>query len=277
MARGKKNNEEAMQARLQNSVEIAEQLGLHNASYDVKTKAHIILEAADKVQSSICALADSIKIDGFNEAKDILGEQIMLTKPFFLELVEIRRKALFDDSVEWSASKDKEVVKIEDGTKWAATMDATRKKVYEEAARNNGNITRMLSNDAEIDVNETDLPMIDLPDEFVELLDSCAKTRQKINTELWPQMAKYHDCFTVECEAEDWEFHDIMRWWHYRKGGYPTEGSKPYLWAILDKFQYAFRQCNKYGLDFCEGYLERFGLDVQISGPVQDNAYEWDL
>ena len=49
MARGKKNNEEAMQARLQNSVEIAEQLGLHSASYDIKTKARIILEAADKM------------------------------------------------------------------------------------------------------------------------------------------------------------------------------------------------------------------------------------
>ena len=277
MARGKKNNEEAMQARLQNSVEIAEQLGLHSASYDIKTKARIILEAADKIQEQICAAADSIKIEGFEQAKEILGDTVMLTKPFFLELVDIRRKAIFDQSPEWNENKDKQLPKIEEGTKWTATMDATRKKVYEDIAEHNGRITKLLSNDAEIDVNEANLPMIDAPEEFLELLDDCAATRQRINTELWPQMAKYHDCFTVECEAEDWEFHDIMRWWHYRKGGYPTEGSKPYLWAILDKFQYAFRQCNKYGLDFCDSYLERFGLDVQISGPVQDNAYEWDL
>lgn len=276
MARKKKNDEDQRHQMLIDSQEIGEQLGL-TMQMSKHELANKILKAADSLQSEICEKADSIKVDGFKQFKDMLADTVLVTKGFFFELVDIRRKAMYGE-LDFDKLTE-QTGKIDEGTQWAAKHDEMRKQLLASLRANNGEFDKVLTTAAEADITvETDDAFMQWPDDVKELIDDCAKTRQLINTQLWPKMSKYANAFAVWCDAEPWEFHDLIRWYHYRAGGYPTAGSKPYLWAILDKFQYAIRQCREYGLDFADGYLERFGIEVNIkTDKPDDNAYIWDL
>lgn len=277
MARKKKNDELNRQQILANADSIANQLGL-TLDMSVKECAAKILTSADKVMDDICIKSDSIKIDAYKEFEELMADTVLTTKPFFFELVDIRRKAMYGElDTDKLQSKNAE---LDEGTEWTAKHNEMRKQLIGAFVNNNGEFSKVLTSAVEADstVEITEDSFIDWPEDVIVLVDDCAKIRQFINTVLWPKIQMHADAFSVYCEAEAWEFSFILQMWHYRNGGYPSKGSKPKMWEIIDKFQYALRQCRKYGLDFADGYLDRFGLEVNITKEQpSDSAYIWDL
>lgn len=277
MARKKQNPDDERHAMLQDSEAIGNQLMLTSAM-SIAERSRLIFSAADKLMTEICLAADSIKIDGFKQFEEGFADSVLVTKPFFFDVVDIRRKAIYGeldtDKLQEQANK------TDEGTEWTAKHNEMRKLLLAQLVKTDGEFTTILTTSAEADTNvhSDEADFIEWPEDIKKLIDECAKTRQHINKVLWPSMDKYANAFAIWCEADKWEFHDLLKWWHYRQGGYPKEGSKPKAWELIDKFQYMLRQSRKYGFDFIDGYLDRFGLDIDvIKEKPDDNAYIWDL
>ena len=277
MAR-KKNLEAERNRMLQNSSEIAELIKL-DPNADIKTKANLILSEADKTMTEICEKADSIKIDGWSEVAELLADTTLIDKWWFLELVDVRKDIMLGKSREEIA--EKKLTGIEDLSDRLAKQAIMKKQFYQDMQNQTNEFSKLAFADIEID-NPTDAQLDDndymqLPDDVKSIIDNCAKTRNYINTILWPRLDKFADCFAIECQAEPWEFHDLLKWYHYRQGGYPLPGSAPKLWSIINKFQYAMRQMDRFGIDFGRQYCERAGLQFEFVHECRDEFHNWDL
>ena len=278
MAR-KKNNPEAQRAQmLANSSEIAELINLDH-KMSIKEKANFILEEADKTMTEICNKADSIKIDGWNQVAEILAETTLMDKRWFLELVEIRKDIMLGKSQEEIADKYK--TGVSDQIDWLSRQAIMKKQFYEDMSNKDSAFSKLAISEIDVDnPTETELDessYLELPEEVKTIIEDCAKTRNYINTVLWPKLRKFADCFAIECQAESWEFYDLLKWFHYRQGGYPLPGSAPKLWDIINKFQYALRQMDKYGIEFGRQYCERAGLKFEFVHECKDSFHNWDL
>lgn len=278
MAR-KKNNPEAQRAQmLANSSEIAELINLDH-KMSIKEKANFILEEADKTMTKICNKADSIKIDGWNQVAEILAETTLMDKRWFLELVEIRKDIMLGKSQEEIADKYK--TGVSDQIDWLSRQAIMKKQFYEDMSNKDSAFSKLAISEIDVDnPTETELDessYLELPEEVKTIIEDCAKTRNYINTVLWPRLYKFADCFAIECQAEPWEFHDLLKWYHYRQGGYPLPGSAPKLWSIINKFQYAMRQMDRFGIDFGRQYCERAGLQFEFVHECEDSFHNWDL
>lgn len=278
MAR-KKNNPEAQRAQmLANSSEIAELINLDH-KMSIKEKANFILEEADKTMTEICNKADSIKIDGWNQVAEILAEITLMDKRWFLELVEIRKDIMLGKSQEEIADKYK--TGVNDQIDWLSRQAIMKKQFYEDMSNKDSAFSKLAISEIDVDnPTETELDessYLELPEEVKTIIEDCAKTRNYINTVLWPRLDKFADCFAIECQAEPWEFHDLLKWYHYRQGGYPLPGSAPKLWSIINKFQYAMRQMDRFGIDFGSQYCERAGLQFEFVHECEDSFHNWDL
>lgn len=278
MAR-KKNNPEAQRAQmLANSSEIAELINLDH-KMSIKEKANFILEEADKTMTEICNKADSIKIDGWNQVAEILAETTLMDKRWFLELVEIRKDIMLGKSQEEIADKYK--TGVSDQIDWLSRQAIMKKQFYEDMSNKDSAFSKLAISEIDVDnPTETELDessYLELPEEVKTIIEDCAKTRNCINTVLWPRLHKFADCFAIECQAESWEFYDLLKWFHYRQGGYPLPGSAPKLWDIINKFQYALRQMDKYGIEFGRQYCERAGLQFEFVHECEDSFHNWDL
>lgn len=278
MAR-KKNNPEAQRAQmLANSSEIAELINLDH-KMSIKEKANFILEEADKTMTEICNKADSIKIDGWNQVAEILAETTLMDKRWFLELVEIRKDIMLGKSQEEIADKYK--TGVSDQIDWLSRQAIMKKQFYEDMSNKDSAFSKLAISEIDVDnPTETELDessYLELPEEVKTIIEDCAKTRNYINTVLWPRLHKFADCFAIECQAESWEFYDLLKWFHYRQGGYPLPGSAPKLWDIINKFQYALRQMDKYGIEFGRQYCERAGLKFEFVHECEDSFHNWDL
>lgn len=274
MARKKKNEERQRQQMIEDANHIADQLGL-DKSADIKVCAKQIIEAADQVMKEICEKSDSIKIDGWQQVKEHMAETVLIDKGLFFELVEVRCCVLNGNSI----SFDKQLPKIDDGFDWTIKHAEMQRRLYKELERTQGDLTKVLTNaiEPEVEAEIDESQYIEWPNEVKQIIDDCAKTRNYINGVLWPRLAKFANAFAIYCQAETWEFYDILKWYHYRQGDYPSKGNAPKLWDIINKFQYAMRQMDKYGFDFGREYCKRAGLNFDFEHECMDSFFEWDL
>jgi hypothetical protein len=253
-----------------NAAHIANQLSL-TANMAIIEKSNIILESANKIQGTICKMADSIKIDAYEQVKNELGELIPFTKPLFFELVNMRKVALFGDK---PIDVDETMHKIESGNEWINKHDTLRKYMHEHAT--DGKAIKLLTNESQIDTSELSTDFIEVPETITTVIEQCAIARHELDTEVWPQLHMHRDCFCIECDASPWEFDDLLKYHYYRSGGYPSPNSPPKLWHIIGTFKYAYDLCNKFELDFINEYCKRFGLEIKSTASLP-NVNDWDI
>ncbi|MCK9574700.1 MAG: hypothetical protein WC979_00060 [Candidatus Pacearchaeota archaeon] len=256
----------------ENAEEVVELTQLNSVPRSTVQKAQVLLESANAVLTEICEGSDSIKIDAWAEIKELLEENVSITKPFFFELVNIRRKKLFGD-----LEIDKDLLeKMDADALTSAKKSATRKHLYTDMQTNDDKINRLLSLDTNVTVTEGEPEYFPMDKRITSLLDECATTRQRLNATLWPLMKKHHDAYVVECNGDPKEFWQMLQYFHYRTGGYPNEKTPPKLWSVVDKYKTALDLCAKFEYDLCEQWNKRFGLQV-VSTEKQSNWQDYNI
>lgn len=236
-------------------------------------KAHALMEAADAVLTQICSGSDSIKIDAWEEIKECLEENVTITKPFFFELVNIRRKKLFgelnvDDSL---------MQKMETELGLANSKIATRRHMYNDLAVSDDNFKRLLSKDSTIIVTESDAEYVNLDKRIITIIDECATTRQNLNAVLWPKLKLICLAYQHACNGDPTDFWDMLQFYHYRSGGYPNENTPPKLWSVIDKYRRAVDLNAMFGYDLLEKWNKRFGLEIIVSEIQKEDINNYNI
>lgn len=249
MARKSKQNQELLRSAYSTAVQ---DLGLDiNAS--VNDQVHIIIEAADALQTDICTEADSIKIEAYATVKSQWPE-FGIPKSVWLELVHMRRLQRH------TTLTDDYIAKIMQSFEGAKNVTAFR-----------STLLTALQNDAidtvQVPTCETEKQLQfegteTLPAEFIELLNDCADKRNYIDAKLWPKLRMYGDAFCYLTKEPYTTFKHLLDLYHYRNGGWPKATTPPRIWSTIFRFIREYDMLQQYGFDMAKNWCKRMGLDT---------------
>lgn len=237
--------------------EVVETMLSLNEIADKNEKVRKIVFAANDILTEICQNADRIKIDMVDELND--EHKILITKGSFQEFVKLGHQVAYG--------------KISDELH-DNLLEQQMKSSYLMTLRKSFIDNYVLSNkDVEIPEKES----VELPnaeehsanDAFNDILKQGIEIRHYINSVLWPAFRQLSNAaeFVSGFELTAIDFKNLVDWEHYKEGGYPNEDSKPKLWSIFNKFDYAFRLMQKYEFPQNELLLKKFGLSVNAYTP----------
>lgn len=230
--------------------------------HDVIDQVHMLVDAADELQSIICEQSDDIKINDFEKAKELTP----LDKKTYLDFVNICAKKNND------ALKEKAISKFEDDVAQRLFITNLRHSFLESYI--NGDELKITDED-----NEEYKPFTDFTsNEFESIMQDSAKKREYINHVLYNRyktLAKAAE-YVTNLELASKDFKNLVDWQHYKDGGYPSPTSPSKVWSIFSKFNYTHRTLTKWGYyDTAEELKNEFGLAVMEATPVPVD-HPWD-
>lgn len=234
------------------SYEIAQELLGLSPTDDSKEQVRKLVFAANDILTEICQNADKIKIDLFEEVGDI----VPIDKTRWTEFVSLSaRENVSEDILQKYEEKFQESQYI---INLRAMFINTRIRNGSEAQFPDKDRTEVQ------EVSESDTYS---SEEFDRILEDAVEVRRYINGTLWPSFRQLWEAaaHVTKLALTYKEFKDLVDWEHYRHGGYPNENSKPKLWSIINRFDYALRLMKYFEFPQIDTLLKKFGLDIEMS------------
>lgn len=223
---------------------------------DVAEQVRALVFAANDVLTEICENADKIKINMYEDAADIIDIDKSSWKEFAKLAYKVAQGNIKDDLFE-------------------KTEDATHEKMYILGLRKSFINTYVKNGSEAVFIKKDEVPY-EIPntetfsnEDFESLLLDAVNVRHYINTVLWPTFKNFAMAafYITKGKLTNKDFKNLVDWEHYKNGGYPTEKSKPKLWAIFDKFDYAYRLMNEYKFNQLDALKRQFGLIIDLKEP----------
>ena len=223
----------------------------------VNEKVRALVFAANEVLTQICENADKIKIDMYDEASEILP----IDKPRWKEFAKLAYKVAQGDI------KDSMIEKTHEKLHESLYISQLKKSFFDTYVMNGSTAMFVKKDDVPYDGLNNDNTFSD--DDFEQLLLDAVNVRHYLNTVLWPAFKNFAQAafYITKGELEYKHFKDLVDWEHYKNGGYPSEKSKPKLWAIFDKFDYSYRLMYKYGFNQINALKRQFGFEIELKKP----------
>jgi len=229
---------------------------------DPISDVHKMVEYGQEIQSQICKLADSIKIDDYEEANKITP----ISKGLYMEFVNVAVKRMMGKLNEKVSEKlDKEF-----GTK---LLDLNMLNTFLNTYVADQDLKLADSDDDKFEpFNEHE------SEEFQNLLEKSARTRISINENLYPQLKELGNAaeYITNGEITYKEFKMLNDFEYYQNGGYPSPTSPSRSWSIYNNFANAHRLMDKYKFDQAKELSKEFGLDITV-GPKNPVMHPWML
>lgn len=242
-----KEYSERQKSKFKESYEqIKDELGLTgNRIEDI----HTLVEECNKLQGEICVAADTIKIDDLATANEYAPE---LTKQAYVEFVK------------YAVSKKNGKLSEKQQDKYNEHLNKQKLDLGYRQSFFNTFIESDNLDVIDLDVNVArETPTTS--EEFSELIDKSAKTREYINSVLYgryrilQRAAIYISGFRLS--PADFK---IMVDMEYYKGGYPKEDSDPYIISAFRRFYRIYKLLHDYQFNLGENTTKLFGFDVHI-------------
>lgn len=234
------------------SYEIAKELLGLSITDDPKEQARKLVYAANDILTEICEKADHIKIDLFEEVEDL----VPIDKARWTEFVSLSaRESVSEETLQKYEERFQESQYI---INLRAMFINTRIRNGSEAQFPDKDRTEVQ------EVSESDTYS---SEDFEKILESAVEVRRYINGTLWPSFRQLWEAAAhiTKLALTYKEFKDLVDWEHYKRGGYPTENSKPKLWSIINRFDYALRLMKHFEFPQIDSLLRKFGLDIEVS------------
>lgn len=221
---------------------------------------HKLVDNACELQHEICRLADSIKIDGLDEAKQILT----IDKGTWNEFVSITAKKMYGKYSEKAVEKFEQ--KVED-SRYKSNLHQAFLDSY------------LSDEDIKI-VDESEHSSYDYKDisedDFGKLLEKHAKTRDYINNVLYSRYDELKKAayFITDGQLQLKDFKDLVDWEVYKESEDPKYKDK--AWLIYKPFARMFRIMT----EFCyEDHLNDLAYEFGINGVLgtpHEVTKSWD-
>lgn len=230
----------------------------------VEEKVQACVFAGNDILTQICENADKIKVDMFEEAQNILPIEKSQWKEFAQLAYKVAHGQIKESLVEKTHEKLHETLYI----------TQLKKSFFDTYVRDGA--TAMFVRKDDVPYSALDNKDVFSNSDFEELLLDAVNVRHYLNTVLWPafrnmSLAAFH---VTKGQLDYYKFKDLVDWEHYKNGRYPSEKSKPKLWSIFDRFDYAYRLMNKYGFTQIDALKRQFGLGIELHEPsAARNSY----
>ena len=214
------------------------------ATPEDQVRAMVLL--ANEIQSEICNCADSIKIDTYEQVKELVGVS----------------KGSWQNVVSLNAKKDKMRQKTRD-KQIEKTKENIKSEMYKQIHLN------VLNQDLDIAIPEglVDTKVTETQDPaYTEILNESTKTRQYIDYALYPkykELALAAEYITKGDVTYD-RFKKMVDYEHYL-GGYPGENTPARIDSTICSFLEAYYLLNKYKSHL---FNEHFNDCVKIYGDM---------
>ena len=226
---------------------------LHIAGKPINEQVHILVMACSDIQTEICTVADSIKIEDLTKVQDITD----IDKKTYLDFVNITALKNNDKL------KEKAIAKFENDFSNRLVIANLRHAFLESYM--SGNDLKITDPD-----NYEYKPFEDYKsEEFEKIMEDSAKKREYINKVLYGHyktLAKAAEYIT-KLDLTYSNFKNLVDWEHYKEGGYPSPTSPAKLWSIFKKYGDAMNLMNKYEFTQQNDLNKEFGLDVKLMTP----------
>lgn len=258
MAKKKKVSKEAIHkenCRLSYDI-VAPMLDLNN-TIDAKEQLREIVFGANSILTEICKNADKIKID----LLECVQETTPVESKQWVEFVQLAT------TMAKGEVSQKKLEKMNESFENSMFIVSLRKSFIDTYVNGDGS-------EIQLPVKEQDIPLPNLPEtesepDFEKFLQQAVQIRTYINTVLWPAFRQFAEAaeHITDGRIKYYEFKDLVDWEHYKEGGYPSENSKPKLWSIIDRFNYASRLMLEFEFPQIQELFKQFGMDVTLSAP----------
>lgn len=256
MAKKKKITKEALRKeKLKSSYEIVAPM-LQIEHLLEKEQVRKIVFAADSILKEICENADHIKIDLLSDAQEFAPVERRQWVEFVQLATELTKNAISVDKIS----------KMNEQFEQSVFIVGLRKSFIDTYVNNES------GTDVELPIKEQEIPIPNLPEkesnpEFEKILHNAVQVRVYINTVLWPAFKQFAEAceHITEGKIDYHTFRDLVDWEHYKNGGYPSENSKPKLWSIINKFNYASRLMFEYEFPQIRELYAQFGINAKFS------------
>lgn len=207
-------------------------------------KVHTLVNLGDSLMCEICENADFITVTGVNRVHNEVSPKI--DKNVFIEFVKFYAK---------NCSKDKE--NVQETKIFSKILKDIEQSVYKI------NLKRLFymaffSEDeivVPIDVKHAEFPRLtpEKNKKFKEILRSCAKTRNYIDKELWPQYDEYAEVaeYVTNGEISREKYKQLVDYQHYSGNDEKRFNTFDKKWQKLyDLFLERYSLCKKYGYGY---------------------------
>jgi len=238
-----------------------EQLGLEG--HDVIDQVHMLIDAANELQSEICSMSDDIKINDLAKVQELTP----IDKKTYLDFVNICSLKNNDKL------QEKAIGKFEEDFAHRLFITNLRHTFLESYM--NGDELKITDEE-----NEEYKPFTDYEsDEFLKIMEDSAKKREYLNLVLWKQyksIAKAAEYIT-DLELNYKDFKNLSDWQYYKDGGYPSPTSPSKIWAIFNKWAYAYRLLSKYDYKkTINDHEYEFGINCTL-GTTHEVEHPWQV
>lgn len=225
-------------------------------------QVHMLVDKCDALMCEICQLSDKIKIDDLTSVQELTP----IDKSTYMDFVKI---CVLKNN---GKLKDKAIAKFQED--FARRLFITNLRHTFLESYMNGDDLKITDED-----NEDYVPFEDYTStEFDKIMQDSAKTRDYLNSILWPKYKTYAKAaeYITNLELSYSDFKNLVDWQHYKDGGYPTENTPSKIWSVYNRFNYCHRLLNKYEYNDVTGDLmEEFGLEIEEKEPVPV-SHPWD-
>ena len=245
-----KEEDSAKKLRKLKKYYIAADEELHLSEHDVVEQVHMLVDICDQIQGEICRMSDDIKIDDLSKVQELTP----IDKTTYLEFVKIC--TLKNNG----KLKDKTITKFTDDF-YRRLFIANLRHSFINSYLDNSDL-KITDED-----NEEYTPFVDYKsDEFTAIMENSATKRDYLNNVLYKRYKNFAKAaeYITNLELDYKTFKNLVDWQHYKDGGYPAPNSPSKIWAIFDKFNYAYRTLSKWNyIDTANELNYEFGLQVE--------------
>lgn len=227
------------------------ELGL--STLKTNEQIHKLVDACLSIQSEICNVSDSIKIDDLVKVQDITD----IDKKTYLDFVNICALKNNDKL------KEKAIAKFESDFENRLFISNLRHSFLE---------SYMSGYDLKItdESNQEYKPFTDYKsEEFEKIMEDSAKKREYINKVLYKRYKSLAAAaeYVTNLELTYNKFKELVDWEYYKEGGYPTPSTPAKLWSIFNRYAEAMNLMEKYEFTQQNDLNKEFGLDVKLMTP----------
>ena len=180
---------------------------LIDVSDDVQTQVQSLVNKGSELLCSICELADSITISGYNRIKNEVSSKI--TKAEFTDIVRYVSRHLDKDKTSDDEKFTAKLLKDIDETIYKINLKRIFYTNFDEF------------NDYVIpeESNKVIFPKLNskVNQRFKEIVKSCAKARYHIDTQLWPAMREYAEVaeYITKGDIDYTKYKQLVDYLHY--------------------------------------------------------------
>ena len=231
-----------------------------NLTGDASSDVHALVMACQPIQREICEKSDTIKIDDLLTAQEITG----IDKRTYLDFVRICSLKNNDKL------HDKAINKFE--SDFEQRLFITNLRFSFLNSYMSGESLRITDEN-----NEEYKPFSDYSsDEFEEIMNRSASTREYINMVCRKQYKKYSNAaqYITNLELKASDFKNLVDYEYYKEGGYPSPQTPAKLWSLFNKYNEAMRMMNRYGFTQQNSLNHEFGLNVEL-GEAHPVEHPW--